>query len=109
MGKGCFKVIAFVANFKHQDCVFAHVCGRVAQQLTDEIHAVVATGQRKRWLSLELSGQAGHALAVYIRRVAQNQIKQSLGLMQSIRHGQRHARMQAMAFDVDARHIQRVL
>ena len=55
---------ALVADLEDEHAVVAHVRGRLGDDAADEVHAVVAAGERERRLGAVLRGQRRHAASL---------------------------------------------
>ena len=88
--------------------MFAHACGRIAQQLANEIHAIGAACQGQFRLCPVFGRQVRHALRVDVGRVAQNQVPRAGQRLHAIRDLQLHALRQAVLVHVDACNGERI-
>ncbi|MCY1378328.1 hypothetical protein D9M69_659540 [compost metagenome] len=101
-------MLAFVADFEHQNARRREPRGQVAQQRANEIHAVGATGQGQCWLGGVFGGQLAHALRVHVGRVAQHQVVGAGAGREPVGFDECDAVLQPVAFHIDAGHGQRL-
>ena len=99
-------MVAFVADFQHQNPLGAQVSVRTGQQGANKVHPVVATGQGQTWFGQKFRRQRLHAALIHVWGVAQNQVVLPQGGRQSSHRAPLDAIGQAMPFAIDAGHGQ---